>query len=514
MEIKKEKLSWMGNFINKKAEIDTDLDVIVPDIKPDIKKILQIDANVDTTNCEVQNDRILVCGNVYFNVIYLPDDTSCLQSIRITAPFTDVIAVNGVTMDMECYAEADILSLNYKIINGRKFSIKSVVEAILNVYNKSDVELISGLAESDAQVRGVEIDVLRRGGRISKKIVINEKISVPDTEAAIKEVLNVSANVNEHSVKLINNKAIVKGNIKLNCIYSDAVKNEIAIMCNIVPFTEIIDIDGVRTNDLFNAKIETKACEYNCFEVAGGEIRGVETKTILSVDIITFNEMKYSVVSDCYSVNENIDLSTKVINVPRKLSTVNYSDTIKTNVSVKENDPIIDKIYDVYSKAYIDSVTSKSGKLKICGVVDNYVMYLTLDNEAPIYCIKNEVEFCEEFDCDGNSGVEGDFVVEVTGSSYVLNSDNNVELRLNLSINGIVFTKEELNVVSDVKASEFKEKPENASITVYFVQNGDTLWDIAKKYLTTVDAITKINEISENEICTGTRLLIPKYKKI
>ncbi len=49
-----------------------------------------------------------------------------------------------------------------------------------------------------------------------------------------------------------------------------------------------------------------------------------------------------------------------------------------------------------------------------------------------------------------------------------------------------------------------------ASITIYVVQPGDTLWQIAKKYYTTKEEVMKINELQEeNDIKPMDKLIIP-----
>jgi LysM repeat protein len=45
---------------------------------------------------------------------------------------------------------------------------------------------------------------------------------------------------------------------------------------------------------------------------------------------------------------------------------------------------------------------------------------------------------------------------------------------------------------------------------IYFVQNGDTLWDIAKRYSVKCDEIMEFNKLDEeSRINTGMRLFIP-----
>ena len=55
---------------------------------------------------------------------------------------------------------------------------------------------------------------------------------------------------------------------------------------------------------------------------------------------------------------------------------------------------------------------------------------------------------------------------------------------------------------------EVKEK--NASISIYVVQKNDTIWNLAKKYNTTMEDIIKINNIENPDIIyPGEKLIIP-----
>ncbi|MNI97973.1 SpoIVD-associated factor A [compost metagenome] len=49
-----------------------------------------------------------------------------------------------------------------------------------------------------------------------------------------------------------------------------------------------------------------------------------------------------------------------------------------------------------------------------------------------------------------------------------------------------------------------------ASIIIYVIQAGDTLWSLAKKYSTTVMDLVKLNDLDEKEtLKPGCKLLIP-----
>ena len=56
--------------------------------------------------------------------------------------------------------------------------------------------------------------------------------------------------------------------------------------------------------------------------------------------------------------------------------------------------------------------------------------------------------------------------------------------------------------------------PKKASIIIYIVQSGDTLWKIAKKYSTTVAELVTMNNIDNPDvIIEGEKLIIPGRAK-
>ena len=60
------------------------------------------------------------------------------------------------------------------------------------------------------------------------------------------------------------------------------------------------------------------------------------------------------------------------------------------------------------------------------------------------------------------------------------------------------------------KPLDMKKIQSMPGITVYMVKPGDTMWDIARRFYTTVEEIEELNELSEEEIESGQPLLLVK----
>ena len=97
------------------------------------------------------------------------------------------------------------------------------------------------------------------------------------------------------------------------------------------------------------------------------------------------------------------------------------------------------------------------------------------------------------------------YTVKKGDTLYSIATKNNLSVPELKALNNL--TSDNLSVGQNLL---IKKKPkENTNITTYTVKSGDTLYSIAKKYNTTVNAITTINNLTSNNLSIGQTLKIP-----
>jgi len=89
---------------------------------------------------------------------------------------------------------------------------------------------------------------------------------------------------------------------------------------------------------------------------------------------------------------------------------------------------------------------------------------------------------------------------------------NEIEVKAAVSLNVLVMKKEEAVIIDQVEEKPLDmEKIRNMpGITVYMVKQEDTLWDIAKRFYTTVEEICSLNELEEEKVSPCQPLLLVK----
>ena len=92
-------------------------------------------------------------------------------------------------------------------------------------------------------------------------------------------------------------------------------------------------------------------------------------------------------------------------------------------------------------------------------------------------------------------------------------SGRDVEVKLTLQLDVEVMDEQEIEIIMDMTEQDIDPEVlmNMPSLIIYIVQNGDTLWKIAKKYNATIEELTTINDIENPEkLYPGQKLLIIK----
>ena len=96
-------------------------------------------------------------------------------------------------------------------------------------------------------------------------------------------------------------------------------------------------------------------------------------------------------------------------------------------------------------------------------------------------------------------------------SVMMLDADE-IEVKATINLNAIVFDLITEEIITDIEVADLdldmlQSMP---GIIGYVVKSDDTLWKIAKKYLTTVDSIMDINNLADARVSEGDKLIIMK----
>ena len=100
--------------------------------------------------------------------------------------------------------------------------------------------------------------------------------------------------------------------------------------------------------------------------------------------------------------------------------------------------------------------------------------------------------------------------------SVSLSGSENVEVKAVLAIDTFIRRPIQMKMITDIAFSPISEEEMEKlpGIVGYVVKNGDNLWSLAKQYMTTIDGIREVNQLENDTIKPGEKLLIFKENAV
>lgn len=161
----------------------------------------------------------------------------------------------------------------------------------------------------------------------------------------------------------------------------------------------------------------------------------------------------------------------------------------------------------------LDEAEPQENSLLIEGVLDVTILYLTSDDKAPVRSVSRQIPFKCSAQASGitkNSVYQLDTALEQLAA--LMTGNDTVEIRASAVLDFMILEPVTETVITGVKEEPLDLKALQAlpGIAGYIVQEGDSLWDIAKKFHTTMGNIITTNELPGEQIKAGQRLLLVK----
>ena len=151
-----------------------------------------------------------------------------------------------------------------------------------------------------------------------------------------------------------------------------------------------------------------------------------------------------------------------------------------------ENDNIIYKAEALISIIYKDE---NSKRANIRNIIEDFDFKISSDK------IRNNMNYNTKID--------------VVKNNFIVIDDNKVNLNLDIRFNIDIMIQDEINLID--KIEEEKDNKCYYSFCIYYAKKKDSLWDIAKKFRSTVNEIIKMNNLNEEEeIIEGQQLFITR----
>ena len=508
MKIETEKKNICVNrlVIQKKERIIIEEDVIIPDIKPDILKPISSNGNVCISKQEVLEGKIRLEGNVDIYIMYLADsERDNIRGINTSISFKEIIDCQAARSKMKLDSKVIMKSIECKVLNGRKVSIKVELEAEMRLYDNDVLNIVSDTRNiNDIQTIKNKIKLNSIVGSNTTKTYAKETIKI-DSEDSLAEILRADFSIINKDIKISYNKILAKADINVKMIYLTE-DNRIRSIEEKIPVMGFIEMMNISEEDICEVRYITKNI---LIKPNSEEEHSIYVEIELELICDAFKEEEIEVIEDLYSPTRNLKFDSRDIVTIIDKSTRNEIYEINEKLSIKELGG--ERLNDIKIIPMINDVTVLRGKITYNGELRVDFM-ITSNNQSTVESITKTIPYIysiENDDITEESRIDTN--IDVTMQDFVIeDSEVTLNARLNFEINK--YNQLNMNIIEEIEEGEDRSNINPYSMTIYFVKPGDTLWKIAKRHRSTIDDIVRLNKIeNSSKIDVGMQLFIPKY---
>lgn len=495
------------SVFNSCQEVSVSLEINLPDYCTDIAKILKCTAEPELVSKSVSGNRMTVDGNVIINVIYC-DSNDHIQAYKTSTPFTkifessDELAGGLIKIDF-CGESASVRPLS-----PRKADVNASFKICIDVCEKKEIRMVADAEGGGVETKQSEIiaESYVCGGE--KLIILDEIIELGDQRPAVNNILRYDAKARLMDVRLVTNKMIVKGEMSLKILYACGEENSrIEEIEESFPFSQILELDGVDEDCIHSC--DTKIQSVNLKERSNdlGEFKIISAEVIVCVFAECRKSVKLPIITDAYSTECELETDEAEEDFMFVGDHINDSTIFKKNLELPVGE--ISVIDSLWCNCMVSGISCKNNTVVINGTVMTYI--LGKDDKQKPFFAERPIDFEYRYKAENS---DPNMICKISANAknggYTLKGGNSIEVRCEVDINGEVVSCLKRKIVASMRLNKDKQidKSNIFALTLYFAEKGEKVWEIAKKYSTSANAIKRDNDLSDDIIENPCTLLI------
>lgn len=506
------RLSCVEKNVKKMKTMDEDMNV--PELKGDIGKIICSTYEAVIENMKASDKKEAVKGHVEFDILYLNSDNGRLEHLEGKYPFEETFEMEEGIFAGNVRGRAEVEDFTVKVINSRKVNIKSLLAISCFGNEISEEEIVVDVKDENILVNkeNMMFSQIKADGEDTFRV--KEDIELPKNKPNVRNIIWSDMRLKSRETRLLDDGVYIKGDIGIFIIYMPEDDSEMTQWYETaVPFEGKIEVNGV-SEDMFSIiPLRLQETSIMIKPDYDGEERVISAEGIIKIDIKAYSEEETPVVWDMYSTTNHVDIQSsdkrfQQMVMKNCLKARGYN---KYKVSETDEKPL--QICYAYGDAHLDHAAMTDEGMMVEGYVDVTVVYISTDDAGPMASFTCQVPFSQPISIDEKI-MEPDYAINlcVDQINASMIGGDEIEVRVFVGIEVLMMKVMTRRFITQAETTPMssKELASFPGIIGYIASNEETLWDIAKRYKTTVEKIRNVNKISADYVKRGDKLLITR----
>ena len=489
MELRKEDIQVLRTKSRATSQVTFDVDYNVPDVKPDIGRMVQNKGDVSVEEVRLSDGHAFLKGSLQVDLLYVGEEEGKVYSLSAKLPVEETMNLEG-------------------IVSGDKMCLRWEIDEL------SGIRLPVSLDDETVSVQKKQMRLLSLAIHKKDTLRLKEEVELVSNKPNIAELLWYTLEVRGLDLRPEENVVKAKGELFLFALYKgDDEDGTLQWLEHSIPFTGEVECSGCTFDMVPNLEASVINQSVEVKPDSDGEERIFVTDIVLELDIRLYREEDHEILMDVYTPFRQCIPKCKN-EVLESLLVRNFSKCrVSDRIEIKETQGKILQICHSQGKVKIDKTKIVKDGIQVDGIVQMKVLYIVGNDDMPFYSMEVMMPFSHVVEA---RGITEDsvyyFHTDLEQLSTSMVDSNEIEVRAAVSLNVLVIQCIEEKIIESVEEQPLDTEKIRSmpGITVYMVKQGDTLWDIAKKFYTTMEEIISMNSLENDQLTLGQPLLLVK----
>ncbi len=508
LKIERETLSVNEKIYDGVGEQSVELDYILPDYYPDIFKLIRCSIIPVITSQSISGSTLSYEMTADVKILYSAEGSNQLQCITQRQVYSKSVDLGEVPNSPDICIRPKSDHINCRVVNKRRIDMRGAVSIKVTVKGESKQEAISDVSGMNIQTRKVPVEYMAKRIASQRVLTVNDDMELPNTKPALIDTVRTEISLSDAESKIISNKFVVKGDATVKILYT--CNDGMETMSFSVPYSQIIDMDGIDESFSCYVTADGVSCDITPVSDENGDNRTLKYELKINVRCCAYKTIPVQLVADAYSTAYPCEYASAELAAPQPPVMIN--EKFQSKITLENDGNEIAGVYDVWCSAKNINLTLDNDvkSIKISGMLCCQAMIKNENDMASV--LEKDQAFEYEITCDEmTSSSTAELNILRIDCSYNLTDMNSISVKADIYAAGDLYTSACFKAITDITVDESVKitRDGDYAIKLYYGVKDEQIWNIAKKYSTSVTAIMEENSLESESLTDNGMLLIP-----
>lgn len=489
-----------GGCCTVKAEIPVETEILISDYLPQVFKIVKCFARPVVLQKQLQPGKLTLEGYIRCTVYYQGEDGAGLCQTEQKIPFNKALDLPSFSFtSWSASVEGETEYINCRAVNPRRIEVRGAYGLVASVSTQCSTEAVTALADCGIQQRQAILRGVKRAAVFDKLMAADGTVVFDQPPAAI---LDVSGSAAVGEMKILNGKAVVKGEIHAQCAWRAKGSAALLGQAATIPFNQILDVEGLTEDCLCQCAVEPVG-----FAVAEGEDGSPGKLTATSMlHLRAWRPYELNCVTDAFSTQYQVRSESAPLTAEQLACKLDDTAAVTCSGPLPDENTRLLACFVAFGPAAVEQ--REDGPVLTARVlvtafgqnsldeIDSYDKSAELTLPLPVKETGELIPECWLSAQDVQAGCAG----------------GNLEVTVTVRAQGAVLSRESRPFVSSIEIGEpLAPADPDISLRVYYAQPGEELFDIARRFHVSPGQMLEANglEPDTRTLAAARRLLVP-----